>query len=454
LSGAFDRFVYIYGHTSLDISLWSKLCHKIATKSGSIILLILPVLCSLPIATCNTLHAHVIHTSSRVQICIVQYAHKILISLLIFFYILPLLLTFFLHGKLIYFIRSKHHSSYLTNNSYALPMKHKASSLDLHRRRASNKVVLVSQNQKQSNIRRKLVPTKLKRVVVFNNDTDRNAAGTLITSTTTTNNLIGQQVRAIANSSNSTGSSRSSNGTGFSSVASPIILYKINSQANTNAKRTVLLLVLLLSFYVLCWAPYNIYTWTHAYQITINNRNETYFDRTSSNDFNETIASLKTDNLHADLRRIIFVNYSLYLLSMISMCFSFIFYFSLNKHARQDLSNFIGCMCPSSIYFRKNSNRQNNSRKKTLLNSRPLIYHQRYQDNVANKNHPIMNITNNNNNNQRIKTTQFKTHHTFITPTALNTNKKLLNNNIQFKIDNQTAKRTVLNYGCHVQCCP
>ena len=31
---------------------------------------------------------------------------------------------------------------------------------------------------------------------------------------------------------------------------------------------------------------------------------------------------------------------------MISMCFSFIFYFSLNKQARRELSRLFGCICP------------------------------------------------------------------------------------------------------------
>ena len=53
-------------------------------------------------------------TASQMKICIVQYTHGILISFLIFFYILPLLFSFFLHAKLIYFIRSKHHQHYLT----------------------------------------------------------------------------------------------------------------------------------------------------------------------------------------------------------------------------------------------------------------------------------------------------------------------------------------------------
>ena len=37
---------------------------------------------------------------------------------------------------------------------------------------------------------------------------------------------------------------------------------------------------------------------------------------------------------------------------MISMCFSFIFYFSLNKHARHEFSRFIGCICPWLTYIR------------------------------------------------------------------------------------------------------
>ena len=93
-----------------------------------------------------------------------------------------------------------------------------------------------------------------------------------IGSTTTTTMAHNRQSpplhRNTNNSSNSSQSSRSSTGTSSTSITSPIVLYKINSQANANANRTVLLLVLLLSFYVFCWAPYNIYTWSHVYQLT------------------------------------------------------------------------------------------------------------------------------------------------------------------------------------------
>ena len=271
---------------------------------------------------------------------------------------------------------------------------------------------------------------------MFNTDTIGNTAGTVMTTTT------GGQQGGTNNSSNSSASSRSSTGTNCISISSPIILYKVNSQANANAKRTVLLLVLLLSFYVLCWAPYNIYTWRHAYQLTANNPN-----RTLILDGNQTLTSY-IDNLHADLRRIIFINYSLYLLSMISMCFSFIFYFSLNKQARHEFSQTIGCMCPWSI-GRQNNNYRKKSPNDEYGRTRRLQYHTRYQ-------HPYAQ-NNNNNNNQRVKTTKFNTHPMIVPPTPLlidrQNNNKFMNYS-QPRLDTALSKRTVLTYGCHVQCCP
>jgi hypothetical protein len=445
--GAFDRFVYIHGHTSLTTSPWSKWCRRISTKSASIILLILPILCSLPIAICNLLHAHVLHTSLRMKICIVQYTHKILISFLIFFYILPLLFSFFLHAKLIYFIRSKH-QHYLTAAPYILPMK-RTNTLDSQimvpkQRRIPNQNIL-SQNQQL--LQPKKITTTNRRIVMYNTDTIRNTAGTGTLMTTTTGG--GQQVGANNLSNNSSGSSRSSNGASYSSITSPVILYKINSQANANAKRTVLLLVLLLSFYVLCWAPYNIYTWSHAYRLSTNNQNDSLINRTLlSSDFNHTIIAF-TDNLQADLRRIIFINYSLYLLSMISMCFSFIFYFSLNKQARREFTTIIGCMCPSFINIQNRKQKTNNNQKPKYERARGLQYHTRYQHH-----YPCNNLMNNN---QRVKTTKFKTHITFVPSAPLlahrQQNKKHINC-LQPKINNTLPKRTILNYGCHVECCP
>ena len=276
--GAFDRFVYIYGHTSSNISNLSTLCRRISTKTGSIILLLLPILCSLPIAICNLLHAHILHTSSKMQICVVQYTHKILISFLISFYILPLLLSFFLHGKLIYFIRSKHHQHYLSAESMApfmLRMKRyntSDSQISLQKQRRISNQIISSRNQQL--LQTKKVDGNNRRIVMFSSDTIRNTAGSGLTTITVPSG--GQQV-GLNQSSNSSGSSRSSNNTSLIQLTPPIILYKVNSQANANAKRTVLLLVLLLSFYVLCWAPYNIYTWTHAYQLITANQNETLF---------------------------------------------------------------------------------------------------------------------------------------------------------------------------------
>jgi hypothetical protein len=369
------------------------------------------------------------------KICIVQYTHKILISFLIFFYILPLLFSFFLHGKLIYFIRSKHHQHYFTTEAtYKSPKKHHNtydSQIIVQKNGRILKQTILSRNQQL--LQPKTIHTANRRMVTFNNtDTIRNTAGSGTTTMTTTAAAAAAVAAQPNNSSNSSASSRSSNGTSFVSIASPITFYKINSQANANAKRTVLLLVLLLSFYVLCWAPYNIYTWSHAYQLTINNRNSSLFNRTLSTDFNENLTSL-TDNLHSDLRRIIFINYSLYLLSMISMCFSFIFYFSLNKQARREFTSIIGCICPSFMNIWSRNQRKNNHRKETQPNPRGLLYHTRYQHH-----YPM-------NNNQRIKTTKFKTHSTFV---PRNPNQQKTKNN------NGLPKRTLLAYDCHVQFYP
>lgn len=434
--------MYIHGHTSSDQSLWSTWCRQISTKSCSIILLFLPILCSLPIAVCNVLHAHVLHTSSKIQICIVQYTHKILISFLIFFYVLPLLFSFFLHGKLIYFIRSRHNQHYfatatttsvrLSNKPYCLS---NSQSMSSKQRRILNQAIL---NRNQQLLQPKKFQQDHRRIVMFNMNTNRNSPGSGRTTMTTI--AAGQQV-GINQSSVSSASSRSSNGTAYASLSSPIVLYKINSQANANAKRTVLLLVLLLSFYVLCWAPYNIYTWTHVYQLTTN-RHENSFNRTYSLEFNETIMAFP-NNLHADLRRMIFINYSLYLLSMISMCFSFIFYFSLNKQARQELTSVIGCICPRFTYLR-HGNEGKTSKSKGLL------YHTRYQQHYPGLK-PIFSGTQNQNPHR--KTTTFKTRRTF-SPTMNQHQPKMNLYPLLPKMDKTVVKRPVLNYGCHVQCCP
>ncbi|CAF3322758.1 unnamed protein product [Rotaria sp. Silwood1] len=67
--GALDRFVYIHGHVLSDkSSLSSKWYRRISTKSGSIILLILPILCSLPIAICNLLQAHMAVANNKLYV--------------------------------------------------------------------------------------------------------------------------------------------------------------------------------------------------------------------------------------------------------------------------------------------------------------------------------------------------------------------------------------------------
>ena len=129
---------------------------------------------------------------------------------------------------------------------------------------------------------------------------------------------------------------------------------------------------------------------------------------------------------------------------MISMCFSFIFYFSLNKQARRELMLIIDCLCPWVIHIRSGNQRRSHSRDKPP-NPRGLIYHTRYQ-----RNPPMNNL-----NNQRIKTTKFKTHSVYVPPTAgVNSpNKNHFSPNISID-ENELQKRTILNYGCHIQCCP
>jgi hypothetical protein len=288
--------------------------------------------------------------------------------------------------------------------------------------------------------------TENRRLVMFNTDKKGNTAGTLMTTTTGAAQQVGKN-----NSSNTSASSHSSSGTGYTSLPSPIILYKINTQANANAKRTVLLLVLLLSFYVLCWAPYNIYTWHHAYQLAADDQNQKFFNRTVSYDFNLATTSL-TDNLHANLRRIIFINYSLYLLSMISMCFSFIFYFSLNKQARHEFSHIIGCTCSRFTDLCKEKQGRNNPAQE-YEGIRPLQYHKRYQHQYSQNNQILSSPQNNNN---RVKTIKFNTHPMIVPPTPLlidrQNNKKHVNS-LPLTPEDALSKRTVLTYGCHVKCC-
>ena len=309
----------MHGHVSSSLSRWSA---QISSPSGSIVLLLLPLVCSVPIAICNCLHANIIHISSVNRICIVQYNHGLLIGLLLAFYILPLLVAFFLHGKLIYFIRRRHHPMYLTKTAYL-----------------SNRLQVTFPHQ---------------RVVMVNPELLAHQRGS---SSTTTTSMMALP-RTLLSKAHLSPSSNSSQSSRSSSTAHPppssIILYKINSQANANANRTVLLLVLLLSFYVFCWAPYNIYTWHHAYRLTPGALPS--MPRLNHSSLLSTPLS-PGNNLQADLRRLIFLNYSLYLLSMVSMCFSFLFYFSLNKQAREEFSRLLGCLCPKIRLFKAEEQR-------------------------------------------------------------------------------------------------
>ena len=452
--GAFDRFVYIHGHSS-NVSAWSKWCRRASTKSGSIILLLLPILGSLPIAFSNLLQAHVLTTSSTVKNCTVQYTHGIVMNFLIFFYILPLLFSFFLHAKLIYFIRSKHHQHYVTEvGRNVLPMKRFCT--------LENQLILNKKRQEEKNNRlsnseqlmhRKLTHAKNshRRVVIFNMGTTPNTAGTMMTASTSA--PAGQPTPGdTPRYSNGSMVSRSSGGAIPVSPASPIIFYKINSQANANANRTVLLLVLLLSFYVLCWAPYNIYTWRHAYQMTANSPNHSTANRSVLNESNQSSILASLHNFHSDLRRFIFINYALYLLSMISMCFSFIFYFSLNKQARRELSRLFGCICPKIVDVRRDKRREtflkaNAGRMKS--SKAPIRQQQRY---LANE----QILMPHSHNGQRTKTTKFNNHPVKIPPNPLLINSQnyiKYASALQIRVGHTSPKRSGLNYGCQVECC-
>jgi hypothetical protein len=341
-------------------------------------------------------------------------------SVLISFYILPLLFSFFLHGKLIYFIRSRHTQLYLTKTAYLVPMK-RNNTTESQLKKRSNKEDLILNNQV-------LLPPKHssdRHPFVIKNET--------IGSTTTTTMSPIQTTPLNSNpnnSSNSSQSSRPSTTPSSASVTSPIILYKINSQANANANRTVLLFVLLLSFYVFCWAPYNIYTWYRGYQLTQSSlTGRTINNSTSSIDVNQTSTTRSVNNHNADIRRIIFINYSLYLLSMVSMCFSFIFYFSLNKQARQEFSRFTGCICPQ-VNYSKNQKQRQKYPQKEQNKSNHLQYRIRYQNQ-----YPYIN--------ERIK----------VSPPLL-LNERYNHIKRTNHPPNDTSKRTVLNYGCQIQCCP
>ncbi|CAF0756717.1 unnamed protein product [Adineta ricciae] len=297
-------------------------------------------------------------------------------------------------------------------------------------------------NSTRNNTNAQLLPPRksMKKAVMFNTDTVGNTAGTYMTTTT-----AGQPM-GPNHSSNSSTTSRSSNETTYTSMTSPIILYKINLQANANARRTVLLLILLLSFYVLCWAPYNIFAWHHIYK-TAGNSNETepFLHRSLAIDFNVTDLSMM-ESTRSSLQRFIYIHHSLYLLSMMSMCFSFIFYFSLNKQARHEFSYFIDCLCPRCT--RRLSDEQ--KRQKTQIlgeNIRRLHYDVRYQHYFA-QNNPNLFVQPNGN--QRVKTMRFNTHPVIIPPasTLLDRNKATMrSNSLNPRRKNATPQRASHPYG-------
>lgn len=387
------------------------------------------------------------------KICIVQYTHGFLISLLIFFYIVPLLLTFFLHAKLIHFIKSKHRRHYLAiTKSNILPMKRYTLSetqLIFNKQRVLQRENIFNPNQ---DIRRQVLTGMATRrsLNTSNTATKGNTAGTVMTTSTTAAQQAQQIPRAAQNCGNVSLLSRSSTGTVPGSVQLPITFYKINSQANANANRTVLLLVLLLSFYVLCWAPYNIYTWKHAYQLISTDHNQSLSNRAAIaltlNQTSPNSASLLVHQYHSDLRRIIFINYSLYLLSMISMCFSFIFYFSLNKQARQELKRLIRCICPCFNCEKRSS------RRETLQKATPDRFRVRRQQPREN---PFDELPASKNQ-HRLKMHKYTAHAEAIPPTPL-----LIDSQKYVKyataspprVKKTASKRQIFTYGCHVECC-
>ena len=333
----------------------------------------------------------------------VQYAHGILISLLISFYILPLLFSFFLHAKLIYFIRTRHDHHYLTPTAYVLSVK-RNNVTEFHSKKRSNK----EQNYHQDQLLLQPKRSLQRRFIMFNTET----IGSTTTTTMAHNGQSPPLHTNMNNSSNSSQSSRSSTATSSASITSPLVLYKINSQANANANRAVLLLVLLLSFYVFCWAPHNVYTWHRAYKLT----QSPLSNHTTNN-------SSDTNNVNDELRRFIFINYSLYLLSTISMCFSFIFYFALNKQARNELSRFMGCICPGFIHIRTKQKKGKKER------TGRIHYRTRYQN-----------------------PSPYKQDRNHASPPSLRNNRYTYKERMNSPQEN-TSKRTVLNYGCQIQCC-
>ena len=455
LPGAFDRFVYIHGHTTTYVSSWSKWCRRASTKSGSIILLILPILCSLPIAFCNLFHAHVLMSASKMKICIVQYTHGFLISFLIFFYILPLVFAFFLHAKLIFFIRSKHQQHYF---EMARPNSMSMKRYTLTETQVMmNKQRLVQREnalQQDPSLLRKHVgsASNVRRSLAMSNTGTKgnNTPGTIMTVSTTAvagqpSPIAGQKCGHVSLAS------RSSTGTMATSATASTAFYKINSQANANANRTVLLLVLLLSFYVLCWAPYNIYTWRHAYQLTSSTVNQPTSNRSSAAlmTFNQTTTistALLVHQYHSDLRRIILVNYSLYLLSMISMCFSFIFYFSLNKQAREEFRRLTRCICPCFTPTAKDK------RREVLQKPAP----ERFRIIEEQQRRRPTNLSPISINQQRLKTAKGNHHAGTIPPSPLliDTHKYVkYANSASTRPPNGSGKRKGFRYGCHIECC-
>ena len=379
------------------------------------------------------------------KICTVQYNHGILITLLIFFYALPLLVSFFLHAKLIYFIRSKHQQNYLATNaelSKRTPTSESQTMMLKKRPALEEKIVGNVQPACQTRI---VTEKHSKRhPLTSNTGTVPNTAGTVMTISTSA--TARQQVIRL-NSSNSSASVRSYTGTVATTLPSPIILYKINSQANANANRTVLLLVSLLSFYVLCWAPYNLYTWHHAYQLTAKLHEKFQANRTNFDDLNQT----QTPYLNSDLRRIILINYSLYLLSMISMCFSFIFYFSLNKQARHHLARLVGRSCPWCVGSR-NELRRENFPTPQHGRGKGLQYKAKHRVPAA-KNKPTVSPPANPD--QRMKTTKFDAQPMVVAANPLDVDVKKprkRSDSAQSRLCVHTSKQTAFGYDFRIQC--
>ena len=210
----------MHGYNASHSSSSSRWCPVISTKSGSIAILLLPILCSLPLAVCSTLHANISYSFSGHKTRYTpHYNHQLLIAVLISFCIMPIVFSFALHAKVIHFIHCRPSPDYLTQATHVLPSK-RHELVDSHPQRRPQPQLTPLQNQLV------LPPLTLscQRFVYLNR-------------------------RTLA-ASTSSQSGASSNKLTSKSITPPAVLGKINCQANANGNRSVLLMILLLSVYV------------------------------------------------------------------------------------------------------------------------------------------------------------------------------------------------------------